>query len=190
MENENKDWKPEVGKTAWLKRYPYTIEQVMIIADCSTKLHYRQNYSIGEGEVAEYYSAQDRDYFFESPEAALASIKIYDLEGKEVVISRAEPVFSLDEMVEFFNKWIKIEGNMKLFLEAQSKQRPNPISIGKYIDRARDIVNSDVEARAMQMMLSDEAGMMNYTWEQCLEMARNEGGGAAIGGKSDQKESK
>lgn len=41
---------------------------------------------IGEGEVAEYYSAQDRDYFFESPEAALASIKIYDLEGKEVVI--------------------------------------------------------------------------------------------------------
>ena len=67
MENNEKlDWKPEVGKTAWLKRYPYTIEQVMIIADGSTKLHYRQNYSIGEGEVAEYYSAQDRDYFFES----------------------------------------------------------------------------------------------------------------------------
>ena len=130
----------------------------------------------------------DLDSLFPTPEAALASIKIYDLEGKEVVIPRAEPVFSLDEMVEFFNKWIKIEGNMKLFLEAQLKQRPNPISIGKYIDRARDIVNSDVEARAMQMMLSDEAGMMNYTWEQCLEMARNEGGGAAIGGKSEPKQ--
>ena len=84
METENKDWKPEVGKTAWLKRYPYTIEQVMIIADGSTKLHYRQNYSIGEGEFVEHTSAQDRDYFFESPEAALASIKIYDLEGNEV----------------------------------------------------------------------------------------------------------
>ncbi len=98
METENKDWKPEVGKTAWLKRYPYTIEQVMIIADGSTKLHYRQNYSIGEGEFVEHTSAQDRDYFFESPEAALASIKIYDLEGKEVVIPRAEPDFLLQEL--------------------------------------------------------------------------------------------
>ena len=99
MENNEKlDWKPEVGKTAWLKRYPYTIEQVMIIADCSTKLHYRQNYSIGEGEFVEHTSAQDRDYFFESPEAALASIKIYDLEGKEVVIPRAEPDFLLQEL--------------------------------------------------------------------------------------------
>ena len=98
METENKDWKPEVGKTAWLKRYSDKIEQVMITADYTTKLHYKQMIQIGEGEVAEYYSAQDRDYFFESPEAALASIKIYDLEGKEVVIPRAEPDFLLQEL--------------------------------------------------------------------------------------------
>ena len=65
MENNEKlDWKPEVGKTAWLKRYSDKIEQVMITADYTTKLHYKQMIQIGEGEVAEYYSAQDRDYFF------------------------------------------------------------------------------------------------------------------------------
>ena len=41
--------------------------------------------SRGRGDVYKRQtSAQDRDYFFESPEAALASIKIYDLEGNEV----------------------------------------------------------------------------------------------------------
>ncbi len=50
---------------------------------------------------------------------------------------------------------------------------------------------SEVEVRAVQMMLSDEAGFYGYTWEQCLAMARKEiggGGGAAIGGKSEPKQ--
>ncbi len=147
METENKDWKPEVGKTAWLKRYSDKIEQVMITADYTTKLHYKQMIQIGEGEVAEYYSAQDRDYFFESPEAALASIKIYDLEGKEVVIPRAEPDFLLQEL--------ESSGRILSLLEKEFFEfcKQDPENVAKF---------------GLALM----------------------GGGAAIGGKSDQKESK
>ena len=145
METENKDWKPEVGKTAWLKRYSDKIEQVMITADYTTKLHYKQMIQIGEGEVAEYYSAQDRDYFFESPEAALASIKIYDLEGKEVVIPRAEPDFLLQEL--------ESSGRILSLLEKEFFEfcKQDPENVAKF---------------GLALM----------------------GGGAAIGGKSDQRE--
>ena len=148
METENKDWKPEVGKTAWLKRYHDTIEQVMITADYTTKLHYKQMIQIGEGEVAEYYSAQDRDYFFESPEAALASIKIYDLEGKEVVIPRAQ-----DEIAMLKTELVvanAIIDNLSPRLEAA-------------LERILELQDEKEE------------------WEF-------EGGGAAIGGKSDARE--
>jgi hypothetical protein len=112
------------------------------------------------------------------------------------VIPRAET--SLDEMVEVFNKWIKIDGNLKLFLEAQAKQRPEPMSMGKYIDRATEIVNADAESMKMKMkmMLRDELGQressidkLQKAWELFEAYKASRGGGAANGGKSeDQRE--
>jgi len=83
------------------------------------------------------------DSIFPTIEKAQESFEVYDLEGKEVVIPRAELQYPKDE----------------------------------------------VESRALRIMLTDEAGMLNYSWEQCLAMARREiGVGAAICGKSDQRE--
>lgn len=48
---------------------------------------------------------------------------------------------------------------------------------------------SEIESRAVQIMLSDEAGFYGYSWEQCLVIARREiEGRGANGGKSDQRE--
>ena len=184
MENNEKlDWKPEVGKTAWLKRYPYTIEQVMIIADGSTKLHYRQNYSIGEGEFVEHTSAQDRDYFFESPEAALASIKIYDLEGKEVVIPRARPVFNGKD----FNWMLRDEAG-------QSED----VIRGWDIPHVKQIPMRTIEEQNVMLSPDGESYLIDkqeyFDWclrnedTLCMFLDSKIRGGAAIGGKSDQRE--
>jgi len=134
METESKAWIPEVGKTAWVVS-ENRVKEVMVLKEPihGSNLHFVQDdrikFSIGK--------------LFPTPEAALASIKIYDLEGKEVLIPRAELQYPKDE----------------------------------------------VESRALRIMLTDEAGMLNYSWEQCLAMARREiGVGAAICGKSDETE--
>ena len=82
METENKDWKPEVGKTAWYfdpnKRL--LIREARITGKSeSNDDFYRLNHGL----------LQHRTLLYPTVEAALASIKIYDLEGKEVVITRA-----------------------------------------------------------------------------------------------------
>ena len=188
MSNEKLDWKPEVGKTAWaINRRSLAVVECVINAIYGTEPYV----VAGVSSRTRGGSWLDKAIIvYPTAEAALAAnpLKVYDLEGKEVLISRAEPDFSLDEMVDFFNKWIKIEGNMKLFLEAQGK----PVfssTIGKYMDRAKEIVDSEVQALAFRFMLTDEAGHQNYTWEECLEMARREiEGRGANGGKSDQRE--
>lgn len=181
METENKDWKPEVGKTAWLKRYSDQIEQVMITADYTTKLHYKQMIQIGEGEVAEYYLAQDRDYFFESPEAALASIKIYDLEGKEVVITRAQDKIIIEmcdraaEQIAYLSDWDDAD-------YAQLGMAPI-INAFKEIIAVRDRAAIKMVAKLVyEMNLPD-----NPEGEARLKAAQ-ERFKSAIGGKSDQRE--
>lgn len=186
METENKDWKPEVGDVVWrflrgdgMRLKAFRIKSFNRFAD-------GDKYALLEMDDTQW--PIQLDSIFPTPEAALTSIRVYDLEGKEVLIPHAAPDFSLDEMVDFFNKWIKIDGNMKLFLEAQGK----PVfssTIGKYMDRAKEIVDSEVQALAFRFMLTDEAGHQNYTWEECLEMARREiEGRGANSGKSDQRE--
>ena len=190
MSNEKSEWKPEVGEKAWIVFGENVYEAIVSRKNESS---YEQWYMSNSTDQKKHgFGWMDTRDVFPTAEAAyhsfVSGIKVYDLEGKEVVIPRAEPDFSLDEMVEFFNKWIKIEGNMRLFLEAQGK----PVfssTIGKYMDRAKEVVDSEVQALAFRFMLTDEAGHQNYTWEQCLEMARREiGGRGANGGKSDQRE--
>ena len=193
METENKDWKPEVGKTAWLKRYSDKIEQVMITADYTTKLHYKQMIQIGEGEVAEYYSAQDRDYFFESPEAALASIKIYDLEGKEVVIHRA---------IHFSG--ICSECGSSIALDAKQTNAMEKLAEAAYnmqlgdIPRAKPIPMRTIEEENAMLSPSGEKFLIDkqeyFDWclrnedTLCMFLDSKIRGGAAIGGESDQRE--
>ena len=183
METENKDWKPEVGKTAWLKRYSDKIEQVMITADYTTKLHYKQMIQIGEGGVAEYYSAQDRDYFFESPEAALASIKIYDLEGKEVLIPRARSIFEGDDLHRF--------------LRDEAGQSEDVIR-GWDIPHVKQIPMRTIEEQNVMLSPDGESYLIDkqeyFDWclrnedTLCMFLDSKIRGGAAIGGKSDQRE--
>jgi hypothetical protein len=78
METENKDWKPEVGKTAWV-----------ILAMDVHEVNVTNVTAFGYYTVSsERWNEHDMpaEWVFPTPEAALASIKIYDLEGKEVVI--------------------------------------------------------------------------------------------------------
>ena len=86
MNSENKDkWTPEVGKTAWAF---VTNEGVVESLDLMGIIY----------EKGGYFAVMDSDGYvfmrkdfslFPTPEAALQSIKVYDLEGKEVVIPRA-----------------------------------------------------------------------------------------------------
>ena len=86
METENKDkWTPEVGKTAWLASAHNVMQLEIIEEGISAPPSFRCK---GMGFNAFIFAYK----LFPTAEAALASIKAYDLEGKEVVIPRAEPV--------------------------------------------------------------------------------------------------
>ena len=89
METENKDWKPEVGKTAW-----YFCGMTNKRVFCATVLSLDENEQVGKTAIVDGPVDGNRllnvRYLYPSMEAALASIKIYDLEGKEAVISRAD----------------------------------------------------------------------------------------------------
>lgn len=80
---ENKDWKPEVGKRAWYMTGSYCREvSVQSINSYSSTLDTEDAHIIG-AQVSNLYP---------TPEAALASIKFYDLQGNEVVPYRDLPV--------------------------------------------------------------------------------------------------
>ena len=177
METENKDWKPEVGKTAWYfdpnKRLLIRGARITGKSESNDDF-YRLNHGL----------LQHRTLLFPTPEAALASIKIYDLEGKEVLIPRARPIFDGKHLHRFLRDeagqhepWIdKLKKGWEVF---------EAYKASKGAQKPWD----EVESRALRIMFTDEAGMLNYSWEQCLAIARREiGAGAAIGGKSDQRE--
>ena len=87
METETGVWKPEVGKSAWTvirdprKLVVATIKEVMVTAierglHCWVSIESDKPSSLWE------------EYLFPTPKAAFASIKVYDLDGKEVVVTR------------------------------------------------------------------------------------------------------
>ena len=90
METENKDWKPEVGKTAWFVglNSVYEILITDVLWEESQNPWYKG--TIWFHPLTSEYNAEIGTWdIFPTSEAALASIKIYDLEGKEVLIPRA-----------------------------------------------------------------------------------------------------
>ena len=136
METENKDWKPEVGKHVWVVENYAILQKKVLRVDPSLccLLRGRRGDDFCEGFKCH-----------PTPEAALASIKIYDLEGKEVVIPRAEPDFLLQEL--------ESSGRILSLLEKEFFEfcKQDPENVAKF---------------GLALM----------------------GGGAAIGGKSDQRE--
>lgn len=89
--SENKDWKPEVGKTACVVVFNNVYEMLIteILGEDSPKPGYKGTIwqNPWTNECNPEISSRD---IYPTAEAALASIKVYDLEGKEVVIPRAE----------------------------------------------------------------------------------------------------
>jgi len=82
--NENKDWYPMVWKKAWyISEYPTVIE-ALVTRYVSADDTYALSSNKAFGKV--YRSKSE---LFPTAEAALASIRVYDLEGKEVLIPRA-----------------------------------------------------------------------------------------------------
>ena len=97
METENKDWKPEVGKTAWTVRTEdgsFSSEVYEVVVKFLDRHSEDFVWCLSHGWGTSSYRKAS---LFPTPEAALASIKIYDLEGKEVVIPRAQDKI-IDEM--------------------------------------------------------------------------------------------
>lgn len=80
METKN-SWKPQVGKTAWLMAGNTCME--VPVSRVLYNLVWVETQGRGDVKVAS-------ELLFPTPEAALASIKVFDLEGKEVALPAAE----------------------------------------------------------------------------------------------------
>jgi len=86
METENKDWKPEVGKTAWIVFGENVYEAIVSRENESS---YKQWYmSNSTDQKKGGFGWMDTRDIFPTAEAAynsfVSGIKIYDLEGNEV----------------------------------------------------------------------------------------------------------
>jgi RNA polymerase-binding transcription factor DksA len=94
MSENKEDWKPEVGKTAWILETPLGqmhVDKTInlrqgIFEDCDGELKFQ--YKLGSH--CALITGAFQQMLYPTAEAALASIKVYDLEGKEVVLPRVE----------------------------------------------------------------------------------------------------
>lgn len=88
MKMENEVWKPEVGKTAWVIDGHDIIKEVVVVSP------YGQVKSYFEIKGWGLLSNRHRNDIHPTAEAALASIKAYDLEGNEVQVVTMEEEFA------------------------------------------------------------------------------------------------
>lgn len=182
METENKDWKPEVGKTAWFVGFDSVYE--ILITDVLWEESQNPWYkgTIWFHPLTSEYNAEIGTWdIFPTSEAALASIKIYDLEGKEVVIPRAQDKI-IDEMCaraadSIFN------------LSEWDDTDYAELGMAPIINGFKEIIA--VKDKAVIKRLIDVAHKMdlppNPEGEARLKAAQ-ERFKSAIGGKSDQRE--
>ena len=180
METENKDWKPEVGKTAW-----YFCGMTNKRAFCATVLSLDENEQVGKTAIVDGPVDGNRllnvRYLYPSMEAALASIKIYDLEGKEVVIPRAQDKI----IIEMCDRAAEQIANLSEWDDADYAQ----LGMAPIINAFKEIIAvRDRAAIKMVAKLVYEMNLPENPEGEARLKAAQERFKSAIGGKSDQRE--
>lgn len=102
MKDKNEDWKPEIGKPAWVldPRHSRVIEiEVVEVLRARPMIGYRDVVRITHPRSYGTWS-EGWHKCFPTSDAALASIEVVYLEGKEVVITRADGEFVKASIVE------------------------------------------------------------------------------------------
>ena len=185
METENKDWKPEVGGKAWIV-WASTFQFCEIRQDVVGK----EIRSLG----ATYFDVSSQmnggfcetkhiDSIFPTIEKAQESFEVYDLEGKEVVIPRARSIFEGDDLHRF--------------LRDEAGQSEDVIR-GWDIPHVKQIPMRTIEEQNVMLSPDGESYLIDkqeyFDWclrnedTLCMFLDSKIRGGAAIGGKSDQRE--
>ena len=187
METENKDWKPEVGKTAWFMANDM-IKQVLCIKDGKELLH-----NSFAAEVDGRNTWLRKSQLFPTPEAALASIKIYDLEGKEVVIPRARPIFDGEHLHRFLRDEAgyteRLDSEIKWYSAEVPQKDPNEKTWENVVDAYSTFKEARMGHQEFYRYMDSQLDELVRSREYVHTMKMlHEGGGAAIGGKSDQRE--
>ena len=180
METENKDWKPEVGKTAW-----YFCGMTNKRVFCATVLSLDENEQVGKTAIVDGPVDGNRllnvRYLYPSMEAALASIKIYDLEGKEVVIPRAQDKI----IIEMCDRAAEQIANLSEWDDADYAQ----LGMAPIINAFKEIIAvRDRAAIKMVAKLVYEMNLPENPEGEARLKAAQERFKSAIGGKSDQRE--
>jgi len=198
METENKDWKPEVGKHVWVVENYMILQKKVLRVDPSLccLLRGRRGDDFYEGFKC-----------YPTPEAALASIKIYDLEGKEVVIPRARSIFNGKD----FNWMLRDElgqtsglprAQDKIIIEMCDRAAEQIANLSEWDDSdyaqlgMAPIINAfkeiiavrDRAAIKMVAKLVYEMNLPENPEGEARLKAAQERFNSAIGGKSDQRE--
>lgn len=178
METENKDWKPEVGKTAWFAGFDSVYE--ILITDVLWEESQNPWYkgTIWFHPLTSEYNAEIGTWdIFPTSEAALASIKIYDLEGKEVVVPRARSLFN----GKYFNWMLRDEAG-----QTSGLPHVKPIPM-RTIEEENAMLSPSGEK-----FLIDKQEYFDWCLRNkdtlCMFLDSKIRGGAAIGGKSDRRE--
>ena len=185
METENKDWKPEVGGKAWIvwaSTFQFCeIRQVVVGKEIrSLGATYFDVSSQMNGGFCE---TKHIDSIFPTIEKAQESFEIYDLEGKEVVIPRARSIFEGDDLHRF--------------LRDEAGQSEDVIR-GWDIPHVKQIPMRTIEEQNVMLSPDGESYLIDkqeyFDWclrnedTLCMFLDSKIRGGAAIGGKSDQRE--
>ena len=180
MSNEKLDWKPEVGKTAW-----YFCGMTNKRVFCATVLSLDENEQVGKTAIVDGPVDGNRllnvRYLYPSMEAALASIKIYDLEGKEVVIPRAQDKI----IIEMCDRAAEQIANLSEWDDADYAQ----LGMAPIINAFKEIIAvRDRAAIKMVAKLVYEMNLPENPEGEARLKAAQERFKSAIGGKSDQRE--
>ena len=185
METENKDWKPEVGGKAWIvwaSTFQFCeIRQVVVGKEIrSLGATYFDVSSQMNGGFCE---TKHIDSIFPTIEKAQESFEVYDLEGKEVVIPRARSIFEGDDLHRF--------------LRDEAGQSEDVIR-GRDIPHVKQIPMRTIEEQNVMLSPDGESYLIDkqeyFDWclrnedTLCMFLDSKIRGGAAIGGKSDQRE--
>ena len=185
METENKDWKPEVGKTAWYNYHDGSKGNEIreVIVDREENVLGSTSFSVYSKKYGMSWDYVGLGEIFPTPEAALASIKIYDLEGKEVVIPRAQDKI----IIEMCDRAAEQIANLSEWDDADYAQ----LGMAPIINAFKEIIAvRDRAAIKMVAKLVYEMNLPENPEGEARLKAAQERFKSAIGGKSDQKESK